>query len=214
MDGIRIFDDLGEALASFGFVVGTTARQGGQRDVMMTPETLAVRLTAISRENRVAIVFGPEDRGLTNADLRLCHCLLNIPTADFSSLNLAQAVMVVSYALFTAAPRPTREHTPRLAERHELDGMYEQLRDILVRINYINPENPDYWMHKLRQFFTRLELRAREVSIIRGIIRQVNWYGKRQYDEGLAAGQTAATSNGELGADPPSPRLRRTSERR
>lgn len=186
---IRRFTDLEEALSPFGYVVGTTARLGGQRDSLMTPESLAAHLVPISQKNRVAVVFGPEDRGLTNADLRLCHCLLNIPTADFSSLNLAQAVMVVGYALFTVARRPARTQSPRLAQRHELDGMYAQLREILVRINYINPENPDYWMHKLRQFFTRLELRAREVSIIRGIIRQVNWYGKKQYDEGRADGE-------------------------
>ncbi|MFH1980651.1 MAG: RNA methyltransferase [Pseudomonadota bacterium] len=201
VDQIRLFTDLRDAVSPFGFVVGTTARQGGQRDSLMTPESLAARLVPISQTNRVAIVFGPEDRGLTNEDLRLCHCLLNIPTADFSSLNLAQAVMVVSYALFTAAQRPASDHTPRLAERHELDGMYDQLREVLVRINYINPENPDYWMHKLRQFFTRLELRAKEVSIIRGIIRQVNWYGKKQYDDGIVAGRSGNAGTGEWDAD-------------
>ncbi|MDP3285979.1 MAG: hypothetical protein Q8M56_16230 [Desulfobacterales bacterium] len=65
--------------------------------------------------------------------------------------------------------------------------MYDQLKEILVRINYINPENPDYWMNKLRRFFTRLELRAREVSIIRGICRQIDWYGRKCYKEGSAA---------------------------
>ncbi|MBW2564903.1 MAG: RNA methyltransferase, partial [Deltaproteobacteria bacterium] len=74
---------------------------------------------------------------------------------------------------------------PRLANRHELDGMYDQLKDILVKISYINHENPDYWMNKLRYFFTRMQLRAREVSIIRGICRQINWYGKKRYEDGL-----------------------------
>ena len=64
--------------------------------------------------------------------------------------------------------------------------MYAQLKDILVRISFINPENPDYWINNLRHFFTRLQLRAREVSIIRGICRQIDWYGKKCYEDGHA----------------------------
>ena len=72
-----------------------------------------------------------------------------------------------------------------LATRHELDGMYGQLKDILVRINYLNPENPEYWMNRVRQFFTRVHLRAREVSIIRGVCRQMDWYAQKRYTDGL-----------------------------
>jgi tRNA/rRNA methyltransferase len=184
---IQIFQNLREALSPFHLVVGTTARLGGEREVVQSPSHLATRLIVLSRENTIAFVFGPEDRGLSNEDLRLCHELVNIPTAAFSSLNLAQAVMVICYELYTAGGngRPlSGSNTPRLATRHELDGMYEQLRDILVRINYINPENPDYWMNKIRRFFTRLQLKAGEVSIIRGICRQIDWYGKKRHEDG------------------------------
>jgi tRNA/rRNA methyltransferase len=180
----RTYDDLKEALASCQYVVGTTARLGKHRQVIHTPERLANQLIPISRENRVAILFGPEDKGLSNEDTRLCHVLVNIPTADFSSLNLAQAVMVVSYALFTSRLDQPTAFTPRLANRHELDGMYEQLKEILVRISYINADNPDHFINSLRRFFTRLQIRAREVSMIRGIIRQVNWYGEKRFADG------------------------------
>jgi tRNA/rRNA methyltransferase len=171
---IEPVDNLKEALAPFNYVVGTTARRGRHRQ-MMTPRTLAEHLVPISRENQVAIVFGPEDRGLTNEDLQLCHGLINIPTADFSSLNLAQAAMVVCYELHAASLKAADSFAPRLASRHELDGMYQQLKDILINIDYIKPDNPDYWMHKIRQFGTRMQLKAREVSIIRGMCRQINW---------------------------------------
>ena len=189
VDGSVRCESLAEALADCQYVVGTTARLGGERQVVSTPEAAARRLLTLSRNNQVAVVFGPEDRGLTNEELRACHTLINIPTADFASLNLAQAVMVVCYALFTAADEPAADgFAPRLATRHELDGMYDQLRDILVRISYINPENPDYWLNRLRHFFTRLQLRAREVSIIRGICRQVDWYAGERFAAGLAEG--------------------------
>ena len=184
VEQMDVCDNLPAALAPFNFVVGTTARLGRQRPVIESPEKLARQLLPICAENRVAVLFGPEDRGLTNDDLRLCHWLVNIPTADFSSLNLAQAVMIVCYALFSAGGPVSRTHVPRLASRHELDGMYEQVKDILVRINYINPENPDYWMNKIRQYFTRMQLRAKEVSIVRGICRQIDWYAGRCFQDG------------------------------
>jgi len=184
VDKIEIYEHVREALAPYNYVVGTTARLGGERRTISSPSVAAKNLVAISRKNRVAVLFGPEDRGLLNDDIRLCHEIVNIPASDFSSLNVSQAVLIICYELFLAGLEEKPKFVPRLATRHELDGMYDQLKEILVRINYINPENPDYWMNKLRRFFTRLELRAREVSIIRGICRQIDWYGKKCYKEG------------------------------
>ena len=188
VDRIRRFDSLDEALAPFGHVVGTTARLGGQRPVIKSPEALARSLIPVSRNNPVAILFGPEDRGLTNDDLKRCHQLVNIPTVDFTSLNLAQAVMVVCYCLSTAAQTGPAEFTPRLAKRIELDLMYEELTASLVQIGYMNPENPDYWMIRIRRFFSRRSLRAGETSIIRGICRQIRRYGDKRYTDGLKDG--------------------------
>ncbi len=184
VDKSSICSDLKDALSHFNYVVGATARLGGKRQVVNTPSKLAQKLAPISIENRIAIVFGPEDRGLSNEDIRYCHILVNIPTAEFSSLNLAQAVMIICYKIFITGLEKNMESAPRLASRHELDGMYDQLKDILVRISYINPENPDYWINNLRHFFSRLQLRAKEVSIIRGICRQIDWYGKKCYGDG------------------------------
>ena len=184
VENSRICADLKDALAPYNYVVGTTARLGKQRQIVNTPLKLAKKLGPISIENRIAILFGPEDRGLSNDDIRYCHALVNIPTAEFSSLNLAQAVMIICYEIFTAGLEKNNKSIPRFASRHELDGMYDQLKDILVRISYISPENSDYWMNKIRQFFNRLQLRAKEVSIIRGICRQVDWYGKKCYEDG------------------------------
>jgi tRNA/rRNA methyltransferase len=179
------FEDLPAALSNFNFVVGTTARLGGERQRVASPSQMARRLAPLSIENRIALLFGPEDRGLTNEEIRLCHALVNIPTAQFSSLNLAQAVMVLCYELFKTSLPKAGSATPRLATRIELDGMYRQIKDILVRINYIQPQNPDYWMNKIRHFFARLQLRGGEVSIIRGICRQIDWYAGKCFQDGV-----------------------------
>ncbi len=185
VDAMERQDDLTTALGPFNFVVCTTARLGGQRQTVVSPADLARTLIPLSRENRIAIVFGPEDRGLSNADIRYSHYLVNIPTAEFSSLNLAQAVMVVGYELFKAQLPEKSAFVPRLANRFELDAMYAQLADILVRISYINPENPEYWVNNLRRFFNRYPLRAKEVAIIRGVCRQIDWYGRKCYRDGV-----------------------------
>jgi tRNA/rRNA methyltransferase len=195
--GIQIHEELSDALQAFSYVVGTTARLGKQRPVIHSPEKLAQQLVDLSQNNRVAILFGPEDRGLSNEDLRLCHALVNIPTAGFSSVNLAQAVMVICYTLRASAFEEKKAFAPKLANRRQLDGMYDQLRDILIRISYVNPENPDYFMNNLRHFFTRMQLRAREVSIIRGICRQINWYASKCYADGVKAGGRSRDKNGK-----------------
>ena len=184
VEQIEFYEELKEALSPYSYVVGTTARIGKHRQSVKNPSKLAQSLIPISRDNNIAIIFGPEDRGLSNEDIRFCDALVNIPTADFSSINLAQAVMIVCYEIFNAGCTESHNFVPRLAARHELEGMYDQLKDILVRISYINNENPDYWMNKLRLFFKRLHLQAREVSIIRGICRQIDWYGKKSFNDG------------------------------
>jgi tRNA/rRNA methyltransferase len=188
VDRMTICSTLKEALADYNYVVGTTARLGGQRKVVSSPSKLGQRLISLSHQNQIAVLFGPEDRGLTNEDIRFCDILVNIPTAEFSSLNLAQAVMVMCYELFGFSRDKSGEFAPRLANRHELEAMYEQLKDVMMRISFINPANPDYFMNNLRHFGSRMQLRAKEVSIIRGICRQINWYGKKRYQDGLEKG--------------------------
>jgi len=176
IEEMRVCDDLMEALAPFQYVAGTTARTGSQRPALADPRNFARDLIPLSQANQVAILFGPEDRGLTNEELRLCHSIVTIPTAQFTSLNLAQAVMIVCYELWMAAEETVQAPAPRLADTFELEGMYAHLSQVLQRIGFINPQNPEHWMLNIRRFFSRLPLRAREVRIIRGICRQIDWY--------------------------------------
>jgi tRNA/rRNA methyltransferase len=189
VEQMKVCQTLKSALADFNFVVGTTARLGGQRKVVRSPAKLAQKLISLSAQNQIAILFGPEDRGLTNIDIRSCHILVNIPTAEFSSLNLAQSVMIICYELFCFSRDKPAKFAPRLANRHELDAMFEQLKEVLMRISFINPENPDYFMNNLRHFGSRMQLRAKEVKIIRGICRQIDWYGKKCFQDGLKKGR-------------------------
>lgn len=176
VEEMETYKGLREAIGPFGYVVGTTARTGARRPAMTEPRRLARDLSAVSQDNRIAILFGPEDRGLSNEHLRYCHTIATIPTSDFSSLNLAQAVMILCYELFMAHREPAAKSLPRLANKFELEGMYDHLKDVLQKIGFINPQNPEHWMLNVRRFLSRLPLRAREVRVIRGVCRQIDWY--------------------------------------
>ncbi len=179
VEAMEVFEDLETALAPFQHIVGTTARVGSRRPAVSHPRKLAETLISISQNNLAALVFGPENWGLTNAELRLCDALVTIPTAGFASLNVAQAVMILCYEMLLASREDAPEFAPRLATRLELEAMYEKLKETLVNINFINAENPDYWMEHVRRFLSRVGMRARDVRMIRGICRQIEWYGSR-----------------------------------
>ncbi len=174
---IRHFDTLDEALAEFTWIVGTTARQGSGRGPAVSPRRMAESLIPLSSKNRIALLFGPEDTGLTNDDLRFCQTVVTIPTAGFKSLNLSHAVMIICYELLMARLEEEAKPAPKLASSRELEGMYVQLKETLKAIGFLNPENPDYWMMHIRRLLARTTLQAREVKIIRGICRQIEWYG-------------------------------------
>ncbi len=176
IEKMEIYDNLGAAVGGFQFIAGTTARLGSSRPAICTPEKLAESLVSVTEKNKAAIMFGPEDRGLSNEHLSYCHTITSIPTSNMASLNLAQAVLVVCYEIFMAGNSGPRVHMPRLASSFELEGMYSHLKDVLLKIGFLNPQNPEHWMRYIRRFLSRVSLRAREVRIIRGICRQIDWY--------------------------------------
>jgi tRNA/rRNA methyltransferase len=186
VNAIEHYDTLDEALAEFTWVVGTTARTGSGRGPVLTPRQMAGSLVGISQNNRIALLFGPEDTGLTNEDLRFCQMIVTIPTEGFKSLNLSHAVMIVCYELFVARMATPAGVTAKLAQTRELEAMYVQLKKTLQAIGFLNPENPDYWMMHIRRLFARTTLQAREVKILRGICRQIEWYGDHKVRTGEA----------------------------
>ncbi|MBW1704883.1 MAG: RNA methyltransferase [Deltaproteobacteria bacterium] len=190
LEKMETHEDMKEALGPYHYVIGTTARIGSHRPALTQPRYLARDLISISQDNHVAILFGPEDRGLSNEQLRYCHSIATIPTARFSSLNLAQAVMIVCYEIFLASKDKAPEFTPRLADKFELEGMYDHVKDVCMKIGFINPQNPEHWMLNIRRFLSRLPLRAREVKVIRGLCRQIDWYTEQLEKIGKEKGKT------------------------
>jgi tRNA/rRNA methyltransferase len=183
LERARILPSLEEALLGFRWVAGTSARQGRNRGPFVPPRDISAEIIGHAKSIQVAILFGPEDRGLTNEELAPCHALISIPThSGLSSLNLAQAVMLLSYELYLATlGEPsggglTSGGFPKLAEFQKVEGMYTHLEGLLLRIGFLDPKNPKRIMHTLRRIFGRAKLCDRDVAILRGIFRQLEWY--------------------------------------
>jgi tRNA/rRNA methyltransferase len=179
LDQIQYCERIEEALGGFNYIVGTTARLGKARGPFISPRAVARDIADISQKNKIALLFGPEDTGLANEELRLCHAVVTIPTSrEFTSLNLSHAVMILCYEIFIASPEAAvaAESSPKLARSEELEGMYGQIKTLLADIEFLNPENPEYWMMHIRRFFARAGVLSREAGVVRGICRQLEWY--------------------------------------
>jgi tRNA/rRNA methyltransferase len=181
LENMEIHSDLSEALGPFQYIIGTTARLGGQRKGVITPKEAAEKIASLGPETRIALLFGPEDKGLTNAELRLCQALVTIPTARPGSLNLAQAVLILLYETFLAHRRGVPLSLPYsgkrpLATSAELEGMYAHLAEVLKLMDFLDKQNPELRMMSLRRFFSRIELTDNEVRMVRGICRQLRWF--------------------------------------
>lgn len=202
LDSVIVLDDLQSALASCVAAYGTTARTGGWRKEVIPPEKAAHEIRHIAREGgKAALVFGSEDRGLSNEEVEQCTRLVTIPTiAAHSSLNLAQAVLLMLYECAKAdmALPFTRQQGEKSAWTKTCSGLdsrratlaeesllMERLREVLQRIDYLPDDNPAWFLQPMRRFMRKSRLRRHEFDMLMGICRQIeNALGKNRGPEG------------------------------
>jgi tRNA/rRNA methyltransferase len=171
---------LREAISEMGCVVGTTSRSGKERRPLLTPRALSKRLIPLSVKNSIGLVFGSEREGLTNEELSLCHLYVRIPSSEsFSSLNLAQAVMVVCYELFQSSMM-IQNHSIQLAKAEQLERMFEHMERTLLDIGFLDAKNPKRIMRVLRRLLERSEMEEREVQILQGIWTKMDWHIEKE----------------------------------
>lgn len=171
------FDD---AIVDCGLVVGASARLRTIPWPTFDPHVCAQQVVTAAQHQQVALVFGREDTGLTNDELEKCHRLVHIPANDdYSSLNLAAAVQVVTYETrmaLLAAQGQSVDVPPDhpLATAAELEGLYAHLEKTMVQIGFYDPANPRQLMRRLRRLFNRAQLDKMEMNILRGILAAVD----------------------------------------
>lgn len=181
IEAIEIHSELETAVADAVFVVAMTARQRRQRSRGVRPRDVVPEIIEGAERGRVVLLFGREDRGLTNEELDTADVLVTIPTrTDYSSLNLGQAVLLMCYEIFAAEGTSTPLTTPAqhaaVATHGELEGMYGQVDALLAKIGFYKSTNGRGVFRALRDIGQRARLEAREVRIIRGIASEVVGY--------------------------------------
>lgn len=177
LDQARIFTSLESALADTSLTVATTRRHGKYRQEIQTPGEVIDRIGSELETNRAAFVFGREDSGLTTEEVALCRWQATIPTAEFGSLNLAQAVLIFCYELFTRLGQMEgrQAETRNLADTGSSEALFDQMEVTLMKIGFLNPQNPGHLMKSLRRILLRAEMDEREVAIFRGMMTQIDW---------------------------------------
>jgi tRNA/rRNA methyltransferase len=173
----QIVPTLAAAAAACHWLVGTSARRRQYRKPPLSPHTLAQQLPALGPQYQVGIVFGPEDTGLTTAELDLCHDLVVIPTAPHAtSLNLAQAVMVLCYEMAQQhLPPPAPSAVPALATVADVEAMYHHLQEAFNVYGFPGPFAVQRVLLGVRRILERTGLERRDVALLRGVARQLGW---------------------------------------
>lgn len=189
LEGVQQVASLPEALQGCQRAIATTARPRTLETVLELPESALPWLleTDSSQTETGALIFGPEERGLSNAELNYAQRFVQIPSSPaYPSLNLAQAVAVCVYVLCqathsssVAAGRPvpltTEAQSQPLAPLDVLEGYYQQLESVLLKIGYLYPHTVTSRMEKFRRLFNRALLSPEEVAMLRGILSQMEW---------------------------------------
>ncbi|QSX77195.1 RNA methyltransferase [Agrilutibacter solisilvae] len=176
--GAAVYPTLAEAVADCRLVLGCTARSRRIALEEVEPRVAGVRAVAeAAAGTEVALVFGRERTGLTNDEYELCHVAVHIPAnPEYSSLNLAMAVQVLSYeirlAMLAAGPAaPAADDERREPASHgQMEGFFAQLAETLDAIDFHKGRAPDSAMRKLRRLFLRAQPDEREVRILRGVL--------------------------------------------
>lgn len=179
LDNAVVVDSLEEAIADCQLVIGTSARERHIPWPLVDPRQAADMV--YEEQLETAIVFGREDRGLTNEELQRCHYHVHIPSIEtFSSLNLGAAVQVLAYEL---RMRQLSQEQPQTvapkwdvpaASVEQLDHMLVHLEEVLYKTEFLDPKAPRQVMTRFRRLFQRAKLDQQEVGMLRGVLTSVD----------------------------------------
>ena len=178
LDNAIVTETLSEALVGCGFAIGLSARKRYLSHETVNAREAALQANKIAASQPVALVFGTEMSGLTNAELDCCQLLAMIPAnPEYSSLNLAMAVQLTCYELRMDALQANihagsgdAEKIAELANNEELERFYAHLEETLLHIGYLNPNAPKKLFERMRRLYSRARLEKEEVNLLRGVL--------------------------------------------
>ena len=180
LEKASIHETLLESVKGCEIVIGTSARNRKVPWPVLNPKNASIQInTAVKNNSKVAIVFGREDRGLTNEELGLCNLHIHIPTnEDYTSLNLAQAVQIVTYEirmnfLESESLKNDQEWDVELASAEQTERLIEHMDELMKEVDFYDTENPRKLLIRVRRFFKRSGIDVMETNIFRGLFSTI-----------------------------------------
>tara|TARA_B100000927_G_scaffold81666_1_gene65438 strand:- start:274 stop:1011 length:738 start_codon:yes stop_codon:yes gene_type:complete len=178
LENAEIYESLEDAIAGCKLVVGTSARARSVPWPVFNPRDAAEEMSKISKQGNVAIVFGREDRGLTNDELGLCNFHVHIPSdPKYSSLNLSQAVQILAYEIRLAYSRDEVISEVKwdvdLANNEQTERLIDHMEELMQDVEFYDVENPRKLLLRVRRFFKRSKIDVMEANIFRGLFSAI-----------------------------------------
>ena len=184
LDKARIVGDLPTALAGCQLAIATTVRSRSV-PIKLEPASVVLPQLLTSDKTQSALIFGAEERGLSNDELKYAQKFVCIPSnPDYPSLNLASAVAVCVYELYQSYLKIDSDAAIASSESQELsnntdikilEGYYQDLEAVLLEIGYLYPHTASVKMEKFRRLYNKANPKPEEVAMLRGILRQIRW---------------------------------------
>lgn len=183
LEQTQVVDSLESSLVDCHFIVALSARERSLAWPLLSPRLGVQKIGSIldRTKGKVAVLFGTESTGLTNQELNVAHLHIHIPSnPEYSSLNLAQAVQVISYELRLMILnkqghldyKKDKREAP-LASREKLFGFYQHLENFLQEIQFLNPNQPRRLMARFKRLYARAEPDEQDINILRGMLTTI-----------------------------------------
>ncbi|MCD6453800.1 MAG: RNA methyltransferase [Candidatus Aminicenantes bacterium] len=177
IENAEIFSSVDEAIEDLAVVVATTARLGHERGPSWEPREVVKEVLKFAGENKIGFMFGREERGLSNEELRRAHFLTTIPAyRSYPSLNLSQAAMLYAYTIYDTIREPISSPKEKLAQENDLQLLHRRIMETMAKLEFREANESDHFSRILRRAIGRTYWEKRDVAVFLKIVKQIEWY--------------------------------------
>ena len=180
IDNCKIFNSIEEAIFDFDLVLATCGRIDLSNDIeCQSPEEISKWISSFLEINNIGILFGREDRGLSNNELLYAHKILNIETSqNYTSLNLSHAVSIVLYELTKSSTNNLEKDLQLfdLASSKQIYESFNEIEEMLIKTGYLLEHTANSKISKFKKFILKAKTSSYEINVLRGIVHQINWF--------------------------------------
>ena len=180
IDNCKIFNTIPEAIFDCDLVLATCGRIDLSNNIECeSPEEISKWISSFEKINNLGILFGREDRGLSNNELLFAHKIFNIKTSqNYPSLNLSHAVSIILYELNKSSTTNLKKDLQvfNLASSKQIYESFNEIEEMLIRTGYLLEHTAFSKISKFKKFILKAKTSNHEINVLRGIVHQINWF--------------------------------------